>query len=98
GAEDALERPLLMRKFDGFRARGASGRDEDGDDGERQLAHHAFSIGLAGAGAAAKPPPFSTGSLMLCGQGSGRSNTLNSGSRTMKWKKYQAVAMRAMTT
>ena len=71
---------------------------EGGEAGDNPAAHYAFSIGLAAARAGAKPPPFRTGSLMLCGKGSGRSKTLSAGIRMTKWKKYQKVAMRAITT
>src|SRR5262245_53636448 len=112
GAEDAVEIPLLVRqrilRRDSGKAlgqlvlctAGADSKDQrkGGAAANDDAAHYAFSIGLAGTGAGTNPPPFNTASLMLCGKGSGRSNTLRSGMRITKWKKYQVVAMRAITT
>ena len=91
GAEDALEGPMQLRRRRGFRGATATAAGTGADQrrrqqGEKRTAHQAFSIGKARAGAAAPDiaPPFSTGSLMLRGRGSGRSNRASSGKITRK--------------
>src|SRR3546814_273987 len=98
GSEDPVERPV-----DGGRRRRLAGgedrprRQQDGEArGERPAAqtleepsgHHAFSMGRAeGAPAATVPPPRRTGSLMLTGNGRGRSSLPSNGMMTRKCRK-----------
>src|SRR5947209_4132344 len=71
------QRSLILRLY---RGNGQECAETSGHD-ESQLAHHAFSIGLAGAPPGTGPPPRppKTGRLMLSGSGDVRSSLPSNG-------------------
>ncbi len=92
GAKRAGEAPGLLRQGRmvplGTGRSGGKAADEcRGGGGERNPAHHAFSIGLAAAPEGNGPPPRRTGLLMLSGRGSGRSSLPSTGRITRKCRK-----------